>query len=109
MFDRFAILCVSLYTLIQAANAHVRDQWFHSIIWKVNKKTSLQFLDSIVIYTIMSLRLCVQKNLLRYHQITRRTTRSEVLLKEVKVTRAQVHAARSVYCSTGNYTAQIIG
>ncbi|EFX67109.1 hypothetical protein DAPPUDRAFT_64161 [Daphnia pulex] len=44
--------------LLQANNAYVRDQWYHSIIWK--------------------------KNLFRYHQITRRTTRQEVLLKEVK-------------------------
>jgi len=44
--------------LLQANNAYVRDQWYHSIIWK--------------------------KNLFRYHQITRQTTRQEVLLKEVK-------------------------
>ena len=34
---------------------------------------------------LIELGFLLQKNLFRYHQITRQTTRQEVLLKEVKV------------------------
>lgn len=44
--------------LLQANNAYTRDQWFHSIIWK--------------------------KNIFKYRNILKRSTRPEVILKELK-------------------------
>uniref|UniRef100_T1J4Y4 C-Maf-inducing protein PH domain-containing protein n=1 Tax=Strigamia maritima TaxID=126957 RepID=T1J4Y4_STRMM len=45
--------------LLQTSNSYLRDQWFHSIIWK--------------------------KNIFKYQRLLRNTRRIEVMLKEIKI------------------------
>lgn len=67
--------------MLQAANSYLRDQWFHSLQWKVSSSSSARRSSP---DPVVSLCCLLQKKIYKYRKVLNNPSRWDVVLKEIR-------------------------